>query len=157
MQRMTYMWFIHDTEDNLGLAAVLLRKLSPYIRQLRIRRPTLTNNSSIPSSIVVNIEDTQRRTGVQAPLDEAIVLCEVVPVQGTTELVVEQELPAHRKTENVERVVLDKVVHLCECSATTDDVVRLVRSGQGAFAIDRASEIETGDVDTGILDLGAAW
>jgi hypothetical protein len=156
MQRMTYMWFIHDTEDNLGLAAVLLRKLSPYVRQLRVRWSTLTNNCSIPSSIVVDIEDAQRCTRVQASLYEAIVLCEVVPIQSTAELVVEQELPAHGETESVERVILDKVVHLCQCSASTDDVVRLVRSCQGAFAVDGASEVETGDVDTSILDLGAA-
>jgi hypothetical protein len=152
----TYVWLVHDTEGDLGLAAVLLCQLLPYIRQLRINWSTLANNLVVPSSVVVKVENTQRCTRLQASLHEAIVLGEVVRIKCSTKLVVEQELPAYWETERVETVVLNEMVHLSKRSAATDDVVGLVRARQGAFAVDCASKVEPGDVHTCVLNLCGA-
>jgi len=130
------MGLVHDTEGNLGFLAVLLCQLLPYVCQLRIGRSTLANNLAVPSSIVVNVEDTQRRTRAQAPFHEAIVLGEVVGVQLATELIVEQKLPADGKTESIERVVLDEVIHLPDPISYLGDIKGLVRSCQGTCSID---------------------
>jgi hypothetical protein len=131
----TYMRFVHDTKGDLGLAAILGCQLLPNVRQLRVGRSTLADNTTVPSSVVVEIQNTQRCTRAQASLYKTVVLLEVGLVQSCTKLVVEQELPANWQTESVKTVVLDEVVHLTERSALADNVVGLVRASQGTSSV----------------------
>lgn len=75
-------------------------------------------------------------------------MTKVVAVQCAAKVVVEQELPAYWQTESIKSIILDEVVHLADSSALLDDVVRLVRSGQGTLSVNGASKVESGDVDT---------
>lgn len=61
-KNITYMWLIHNAEGNLGLTAILLRQLLPDVCQLRIGRASLSNDRSIPTRIVMDIENAQRCT-----------------------------------------------------------------------------------------------
>jgi hypothetical protein len=175
-RNITYMRLVHNAEGDLGLAAILLRQLLPDVCQLRIGRSSLSNNRSVPTCIVVDIENAQRCTRVETALDQAVVLTKVIAVQCTAKIVVEQELPAYWQTESVKSIIFDEVVHLPDGGTLLDDVVGLVRSGQGALSVNGASKVKSGDVDTwtsgrvsdmfnvgghrrltGILHLRCAW
>ena len=70
------MRLIHNPEDNLSLALVCGSKLTPDIRELRVGRPTLTNNLIVPPSVVVYINDT-RRSSRKTSLNQGVVLAKI--------------------------------------------------------------------------------
>jgi hypothetical protein len=54
----------------------------------------LTHNGTIPTSVVVDVNNAKRSTGVQATLNQSIVGLPVVRIEGATKVVVEKELPS---------------------------------------------------------------
>jgi len=71
------MGFVHDTKSNLGLVAILLSQLLPNVRQLRVGWSTLSNDLTVPSSVVVDVQNTQGSARVQTSLYKAVVLLEI--------------------------------------------------------------------------------
>jgi hypothetical protein len=57
------------------------------------------------------IQDTVRSSS-QASLDQAVISVEVVRIKGSAKVVVEQELPSDRKTEDIEAIIIDEMLHL---------------------------------------------
>ena len=55
----------------------------------------MTHDGTVPTSIVVDINNAKRGTSVEAALDLSIVGLPVVGIEGSTKVVVEKELPAH--------------------------------------------------------------
>lgn len=125
---------------------VLGCKLTPDRGELRSRRATTAaDNSTIPASIVVQINDAQFSARVQAISDLGIVFGKEGAIEGTTESAANEILPSDRNTESVQLVIFDEVVHL------------ILTGGRGvnvgtAVAVCVHSEIEAGDVDSGVLD-----
>ena len=100
----------------------------------------------------MNINDAAC-TGGEAGLHERVVFREVRLIDRAGRGVVRKELPAYGKTEDVEAIVVDKVLHLT-------GAIRAVVLGEwgpcracSAVAVGVATEIETRDVDTGELQL----
>lgn len=99
----------------------------------------LSDDLAVPSSIVVNVNDAHVCTGIDTALDLLVIRCEVGRIQSTAELVVDQELPAHCKTESVQAIVSDEVLHLSKtilaridnigCDAVTRSITAKVQSG----------------------------
>ena len=79
---MTYR-LIDNAKSNLRIGLILHSQLTPQTRKLCVCWPALTNDLSIPSCIVVNINDAQFRTSAQAALNQAVVAGEVGAVQCT--------------------------------------------------------------------------
>lgn len=55
----------------------------------------MTHDGTVPTSIVVNVNNAKRGPGVQATLNLSIVSLPVVRIEGATEVVVEKELPSN--------------------------------------------------------------
>lgn len=142
------MWLVHDAKSDLAAAAVLLGQLSPDACELGVGRTTLADDLTVPSSVIVEVEDAELGARVQAALNEAIILCKVGRVKSAAEDIVDEKLPADRQTEGVKLVVLDKVVHLAKSVGTLNDVVRFAGARQGAGPISSTAKVEAGNVDT---------
>lgn len=75
------MGFVHDTEDDLGVAGILCGQLRPEACVLGISWSTLVDDSTVPSSIVVEINDDIGASGKTllygciVPREEARVDC----------------------------------------------------------------------------------
>ena len=96
------------------------------------------------------------RTSRKAGLDEGIVLSKVGRDDVARRGVASQELPADGKTEDVEAIIVDEVLHL---PSTVRAVVlgqRWPRCTGRTVTVGVASEVEAGDVDTGELELACA-
>ena len=52
------MGLVHETKNDVWLIGIPLSKLGPEVSKLIIRGTTLANDASIPTSVVVDIEDT---------------------------------------------------------------------------------------------------
>ena len=99
----------------------------------------------VVTRIVVQVDDA-RRAGVQARLDERVVLDEVVFVEVAADDLVREELPADGQAEHVEAVVVDKVLHLARAVVAVVLEQRRPGGAGGAVAVGVAAEVETGDV-----------
>jgi hypothetical protein len=120
----------------------------------------LTHDGTVPTSVVVDVNNAKRGTRVQATLNQSIVGLPVVGIEGATKVVVEKELPSdywtknprsakflvHRRvclkltrdSEGVQAIVVDEVLDLVDASLTgVCDARSLAR------AINGAAEIET--------------
>jgi hypothetical protein len=86
---------VHETKGDLVVALVLRRNLRPEAGELGISGTTLAHDSTVPPSVVVNVNDAKRGTGVKAALDESIVGLPVVGIEGATKVVVQKELPSN--------------------------------------------------------------
>jgi len=86
---------IHQTKGDLVVALVLRRDLRPKACELGVSGTTLTHDGTVPTSIVVDVNNAKRGTGVQATLDLSVVGGPVGGIEGTTKVVVEKELPSH--------------------------------------------------------------
>ena len=67
INELTIMGLVHDTKDDLGLALVLGSKLAPNAGELCVGRTSLSNDSSVPACIIVNVNDacsTSSKTGL---------------------------------------------------------------------------------------------
>jgi hypothetical protein len=137
---------VHQAKGNVLLRCVLGCDLGPDIGELRVGWAALADDLAVPSGVVVEVEKADG-TGGQAALDELIVGCAYGGVEGTSESVAGEMLPADRQTVDVELVVLGEVLHLCNPARTGVNV--------GAAARSRcvASEVETSNVHTGVLGL----
>jgi len=85
---------VHQTKGYLVVALVLRRNLRPKTGELGVGRASLAYDGTVPTSIVVDVNNAKRGTGVQATLDLSIVGLPVVGIECTTKVVVEKELPA---------------------------------------------------------------
>ena len=99
----------------------------------------------VPARIVVNI-DNARRARVQTRLHERIVLDKVVLVDRAAEDAVGEELPADGEAEDVEAVVVDKVLHLALAVVPVVLRQRRPRPARAARPVRRASKVKSGDV-----------
>jgi hypothetical protein len=132
---------VHEAKSNLGVALVLSCDLRPKTGKLGVSGTTLTDNRAVPTSIIVNVNDTKGGTGAQAALDELVVGREVGRVKVATKVVVEKELPSDGQSESVQAIVVDEVLHLGNASLTrVDDACCL------AGSIDATAEVETCDL-----------
>lgn len=69
------MRFVHETENNLRLAGVLGGDLAPKTSEIGVADSAvaLTNNVAVPTSVIVDIDDTVG-TGSETALYELVVL-----------------------------------------------------------------------------------
>ena len=141
---------VHYAKSDFRVALVLRCELGPETRELRIGRPALTNDSSVPAGVIVDIDDTQRGASVQAALHKLVVVTGVGRVQVPAQLAVDEVLPANRKTESVEVVVLDEMRHL-----VITGLAGWVGFGDGASPVCPTAEVETSDVDTCVWNAAA--
>ena len=146
------MRLVHDAKDDLALSLVDVGQLRPDASKLLICRSTLTDNATIPSCIVVDINDA-RGSGVQADLDKSVVLSKVVGVERASKSVIGEILPSDRETEDVQAIVLYEVVHLTLTIASTVEGEGRSHTGGVTGSIGATAKVETSNVDTGILDL----
>ena len=106
------MGLVHQTEDDVGLVGVRLRELGPDGDEVVVGRSTvLANNAAVPAGIVVDVDDAVSAGG-EAGLDQTIVVGKECRVKLTAELMGDEVLPAYRKAENVEAVVIGEMLHL---------------------------------------------
>ena len=67
---------------------------------------------AVPTRVVVDVDDACCSSSIDASLHEGVVLGKVGGNDIASRGVASQELPAHRKTEDVEAIVIDEVLHL---------------------------------------------
>ena len=132
---------VHQTKGNLAVPLVLRRNLRPKASELSVRRTALTNDRTVPTGVVVDVNDAKCSAGVQAALDQLVVRGPVVGVKGAAEVVVDQELPSDRNAEGVQTVVSDEVLYLVDADLAGVDNV-----GGLAGSVDGAAEVEAGDL-----------
>ena len=132
---------VHQAKGDLVVALVLRRNLRPKASELGVRRSSLANDPTVPTGVVVDVNDAKCSAGVQATLDLLVVRGPIVGVQCASEVVVEQELPSDRNAEGVQAVVFSKVLHLIDTDlAGIDDATGL------AGSIDCAAEVKAGNL-----------
>ena len=102
---------VHDAEDDVGLRCVFLGELGPEVGELVVGRSALADDAAVPSGVVVHVDDAER-AGRKARLHDLVVGTEEVCVQRASEVVVDEVLPSDRNAEEVELVILGKVLHL---------------------------------------------
>ena len=142
---------VHQAKCDPAVALVLGRDLRPKAGELGVCRTALTNDRSVPTGVVVDVNDAKRSTGVQTSLDLSVVRGPIVGVERATKVVVEEVLPSDRNAEGVQAVVFDKVLHLVETDlAGVDDTAGL------AGSIDGAAEVESGDLHNAVGQL-SSW
>jgi len=95
--------FIHEPEDNLLVVGVESRHFGPKIRKLGIRRATLTDNSSIPSSVIVDIDDDVGAKS-KGSVHDTLVGRQRGLIQGTSQRWL-NILPSERNSEYVETFI----------------------------------------------------
>lgn len=86
---------VHQTKCNLVVALVLGRDLRPKTGELGVSGTTLTHDGTVPTSIIVDINNAKCSARVQAALDLSVVGLPVVGIEGATKVVVEEELPSN--------------------------------------------------------------
>ncbi len=100
----------------------------------------------------MNINDTSSSSGSNASLHQGIVLFEICLVQCPSENIICEELPSNGKTEDVETIISDEMVHL----ASTIRAIVLGQwrpSGTGsACSVGVATEVKARNIDTGKLE-----
>lgn len=137
---MTY-WFVHEAKGDLVVVLVLSCDLRPETRKLGVGRTTLANDRTVPTSIIVNVNNAKRGASVQAALNLLIIGRKVVGVKVAAEVVVEEILPSYGESESVQAVIVDEVLHLIDAKLTgIDNACRF------ASTIDGAAEVETCDL-----------
>ena len=132
---------VHQTKGNLAVPLVLRRNLRPKASELSVRRTALTNDRTVPTGVVVDVNDAKCSAGVQTALDQLVVRGPVVGVEGAAKVVVEQELPSDRKAEGVQAIVLDEMLDLVNA-----DLPGIHNVGGLAGSIDGATKVEAGDL-----------
>lgn len=86
---------VHQTKCNLIVALVLRRDLRPKTGELGVSGTTLTHDGTVPTSIIVDINNAKCSARVQAALDLSVVGLPVVGIEGAPKVVVEEELPSN--------------------------------------------------------------
>lgn len=140
------MRLVHDAEDDLALALVFGRQCCPKGDELRIRWTTLSNDGTIPTGVVVNVNDTVSAQG-QTALHQSVILAKVVRVQRATKVISNEELPSRRQAENVEGIIVDEVPHLSDTAARYIIDLTLVLSTTGHHTKVEASDVDTSESD----------
>ena len=84
---------VHQTEDDVTLRGVFPRELSPKTSELFIRWSPLTDDATVPASVVVHVEDTESAC-CETCLHNAVVGVEKGLVQWTSEIIVDEVLPS---------------------------------------------------------------
>lgn len=140
MARVSY-WLVHETKSDPVVVLILGCDLRPKTGKLSVGRTALANDRAIPASIVVDVDDAKRSAGVKTALNLGVVGVPVVGVEGATEVVVEEELPADRNAEGVHSRILVEVVHLVDAR-----LAWVYNTSRLAGTVDGAAEVETGDL-----------
>ena len=146
MQPVSSYRLIHQTKGDLVVTLVLCRDLRPKTSELCVCGPTLSYDRTVPTCVVVNVNNAKCGTGVQATLNLFIIGRPVAGIEGATKVIVQKELPSNWDPEGVKPVVVDKVLHLVDTSLSwVYDTRRL------ACPIDGAAEVETCNLSPGSL------
>lgn len=138
---------VHDAKGNLWVLDVFRGDLAPERSKLRIGWTALTNDLTIPSAVVVHIDNAHLRGCLQACLNQIVVGREVVRIEGAAEIVVDEILPRDGKAEDVESVIVGEVLHLFDTLLTRRESAR-----KRAASVCAGSEVQPSDIDTGVLD-----
>lgn len=141
------MGLVHQAEHNVLLRLVLGSKLRPDIGELGVGGTALADDGAVPARVVVQVENAGRACGKTA-LNQLVVRGEESCVKGSAERVLDHVLPAEGQTEDVQLVVASEVLHLGN-TAGSGVYEAVVRASTGCVA----TEVEAGNVDTGILGL----
>jgi hypothetical protein len=100
----------------------------------------------------MKIDQTHGSTIADAALHKVVEDGESCSIECAVEIVVQQELPADWNTEGIEPSVSHEMLHLVNASLAWSCC-----AGDGTVARGVATEVKTGNVDSGILDdLGGA-
>jgi hypothetical protein len=102
---------VHQTECDVLLGLVLRGNLRPDIGELGVGGSTLTDDRTVPSGVVVQVDDA-KRTGCQTTLDQLIVSSQDGCIKSAAKLVLDEVLPADGQAVGVELVILGEVLHL---------------------------------------------
>ena len=86
---------VHQTKRNLVVALVLCRNLGPKAGELGVSGTTLAYDGTVPTSVIVDINNAKCSASVQAALNLSVVGLPVVGIEGATKVVVEKELPTN--------------------------------------------------------------
>ena len=129
-----------------------------------VARSSLSNDSTIPACVVVNIDDAHISSSVNTALDLLVVSGKVRGVESTAKLIVHQELPADCETKDVQAVIVHEVFHLGNAIISwVDNVGRYAVSGSVATEVEATMSnqisgsallyaISLRDVDAGVAD-----
>lgn len=167
--------YLH-TEDNLIVVSIFAREAGPKRRKDFVRRTTLADdllqkyarqkvhliiqdkaNLSIPSRIIVNIDNARSGTSINASLDQGIILSKIRFVDGAAKDIVGQELPANRETEDVKTVILHKMLHLAGaiCAVVFREWWPSSTGSAGSSGV--TAEVEPRNIDTSKFELPRSW
>jgi hypothetical protein len=104
------MRFVHQTEHDFRFRFILDGQLCPDVGELSVGRSTLSDDRTVPTTIVVQVQDGIS-TFAQDVLNELVVLGEPRSADGTSERTSNGRVPTERKSVHV-GTVLAKVSDL---------------------------------------------
>ena len=119
------MRLVHQSEGYPALRRVFASYLAPEASELCCSWPVLTDDLPIESSIVVQVDQTQRSSRVEASRDQLVELRKVVRVDRvaayiSSVVLIDEVLPCHWKPKGVQLDIIDKMVDLCHPIARVD-------------------------------------
>lgn len=105
------MRFVHQSHNNVVLISIFRAQLPPQACELLIGWAPLTYDLPVIAPIVMDVDDT-KSPGSYTCLYQVIVQPSVFWVEGPPNLVPDQELPCHGKSEHIHTMLLGKMTHL---------------------------------------------
>lgn len=105
------MWLVHDSKGDLGGIGIFCSYLTPEACELCVCWSALTDNTSVPARIIMDIDDASC-TSPKTRLNELIILGKVRSIQYAPNYIVGEILPSYREPEKIEVVIFDKMRHL---------------------------------------------
>lgn len=144
-----YFWALQNVNLPFHLLETDNLQLTPKTIQLPSSDSTTTliDNLTIPSSVVVDINDAVS-TSSQTVTNKLIVQARVVWIEGTTEIIVDKPLPGDRKTEGVDADGAE-MLHLAYAIWVAEVCQGWVCAGDGTVTVDVAAKVEACNVDAG--------
>ena len=88
------MRLVNKAKDHSALRSIFGSQLAPQICKLIVRWATLADDASVPSGVIVDVNDTVAASS-QAPLNKHVVLRKVGGIKRCTRAV-DKELPCYR-------------------------------------------------------------
>lgn len=154
-RRVEVVRLIHQTKDDLFVVGVLFGNVGPELGKRVVRGSALADDALVVAGKVVQVNHAVGAR-VEARLHEGVVALPALGVEGAAALVVGEELPGDGQAEDVELVVLYKVLHLGLAVGAAivleGQCHRLERTG----AVNVAAKVDAGHGDAEVLQLGGS-